>query len=118
MRERGGGAEGLCKRWRTREGHPDGNGQGRVGVWALICRQRRGFDDSRALHCVAKGERNTVRVLASAGNKVGLRAKRPKSAAAAIFPPKLAMGRCPRSTLQTRVSGGEIFGRDPGYVFF
>ena len=95
-RERGGGAEGLCKRWRTREGQPDGNGQGRAVVCRLICRERQGFDTSRALHCVAKGERNTVRVLASHGNKMGPRTKLPKSAATLIFQPKMAMVGAPQ----------------------
>ena len=62
-----------------------------MGVWELICRERRGFDASRALHCVAKGERNTVRVLVSAENKMGLQTKLPKSAATLIFQPKMAM---------------------------
>ena len=95
-RERGGDVEGLCKRWRTREGQPDGNGQGRVEVCRLICRERRGFDTSRALHCVAKGERNTVRVLASTGNKLGLRTKAAKSAVTLIFQPKMAMVGAPQ----------------------
>ena len=63
----------------------------RGGLWGLICRERRGFDASRALHCVAKGERNTVRVLASHGNKMGPRTKLPKSTATLIFQPKMAM---------------------------
>ena len=117
-RERGGGAEGLCKGWRTREGQPDGNGQGRVGVGRLICRERQGFDASRALRCAAKGERNTARVRASAGNKMGLRTKPAKSAAAAIFPPKLAMVGCPRGTLQIGHPRGGNSGRKLGYIFF
>ena len=88
------------------------------GVWELICRDRRGFDASRAQHCVAKGERNTVRVLASAGNKMGLRTKLPKSAAKLIFSPKMAMVGAPQLPYKPGCPEGEIFGRDPGYVFF
>ena len=95
MNERKGELEGLSWRRRSRrdddECRHDSNGQGRVGVWGLVCREPLGFDTSRGLHCVAKGERNTVRVVASDGKEMGLQTKPPKSAAAAIFPPKIAM---------------------------
>ena len=83
--------------WRQRSGRDDNecrhdsNGQGRVGVCRFVCREPLGFDTSWALHCAAKGEKNTVRVVTSAGKKMGLRTKRPKSAATLIFHPKMAM---------------------------
>ena len=89
-----------------------------MGVCQLICRERQGFDASRALHCAAKGERYTVRVVASAGKKMGLRTKPAKSAARLIFHPKLAMVGTPQLPYKLGHPEGEMFGRYPGYVFF
>ena len=76
MNERKGELEGLS--WQQRSGrdndecHRNGFSQVWRWFWRLIYPEPLVFDASRALNCVAKGERNTVWVVASNGKEMGL----------------------------------------------